>query len=212
MNHSKSALSIILLSSVILLSACGPAKPASFSDDTTGGNNLIPLVDKDASAKINITKTLKLNEAFPVSYKTTDPNGVGSIQAKARSLKEIPMAGKSGPNSGKKLILVEISVMGNPKNKGNPSTFNQIGSTPSPQFVMVNRSKNTSEVETTYFSDSYTAEKKLFELSKITLDQDKWVDTALVFETDLDYNPDLAFRFTNPQGQTEFYGITPTTK
>lgn len=209
--NNKYYIVTFLFISAFLLSSCGPAKPVTFSDDNQP-NTLVPLVDKDASAKINITKTVKLNEEFKVDYKTTSPDGTGNVQAKAISIKEIPMAGKNTPTDGKKLILVEMAVMGNIKNKGSPSTFNQIGSTPSPQFVMIDRNKNASVVETTYYSDSYTNDKKLFELSKITIDQDKWVTTALVFEVDKDYNPDLAFRFTNSKGQTEFYAIQPSTK
>ena len=203
--------SLIIVSSFVLV-ACGPKKNVTFSNDSPATDGITPLVDKDAKAKITITKTVKLGEAFKVDCKSVNPDGTGTVQAKARSLKEIPLAGKSGPGEGKKLILVEMSVMGNAKNKGDPSTFNQIGNSPSPQFVMIDQATNTSTVETTYFSDSYTVDKNLFELSKITTDHEQWVDTALVFEVDKGYNPSLAFRFTNPQGQTEFYGITTTTK
>lgn len=206
----SSILPLIIIFSLIL-SACGPKKPVSFSDDSSTGA-ITPLIDTDASEPISVTQTISLNQEFKVEYQTIEPNATGIAQAKAKSIKEIPDAGGRPATDGKKLILVEIAVMGNAKNKGEPSTFNQIGDHPSPQFVMVDRAKNSSTVETTYFSDAYTADKKLFELSKITLDHEQWVNTALVFEVDKAYNPDLAFRFTNPQGKTEFYAIQSSTK
>ena len=116
------------------------------------------------------------------------------------------VAGRT-PNEGKKLVLAEISVKGNPKNQGNPSNFNQVGEHPSPQFVLVDPKASRNYVEETYYSDAYTVDKKLFELSKITLDHDQWVHTAIVFEVSQNLAPDLAFRFTNPEGKTEFYDI-----
>ncbi len=200
------ALLIIVFSSLIF-SACGPQKPkVSFSDDDQLAETT-PYVDKFATEKINITKTVPLNQEFTVKYKYFQPDGVGSAQFKAKSIKEVKEVASRQPSEGKKLILVEIAIRGNAKNLGQPSNFNQIGDTPSPQFVIIDQAKNLSTVETTYFSESYTQSKNLFELSKITLDHEQWVNTAIVFEIDNSQEPSLALRFINPEGVTEFYAI-----
>ena len=211
MEYKKYLLLSLAVVASVTLSACGPKKQATFSDDS-GTPDITPLVDSSAADKINITQTYNLNQEFKVAYQTYNPDAVGNVQVKAKSIKEIPDSAGRLPGDGKKLILVEIAVDGNAKNKGEPSTFNQIGDHPSPQFVLVDRAANKSFVETTYFSDAYTVDKKLFELSKITLDHEQWVNTAIVFEVDKGYNPDLAFRFTATTGKTEFYGINPSTK
>lgn len=197
--------SLIVLLASLFLFACSPKKEVTFSDDST--SDITPYVDTFASTTINLSKTLPLNQEFEVKYKTFSPDSVGIAHFKARSVKEVTSVADRTPQEGKKLILVEISVQGNIKNAGNPSTFNQVGDTPSPQFVIIDKDNNLSYVEETYYSDAYTAQKKLFELSKITLDHDKWVNTALVFQIDSSLTPDLAFRFINDQGNTEFYDI-----
>jgi len=206
----------LIIGSSFLLSACGPT-----SNNKNSGNNTqfsedetlviptpTPFADKLAEAKIKITNTYKKSQEFKVRYQTNNPSGEGNAEFNAKSIKEITLAGKKTPTDGKKLILVEIGIKGNAKNKGEPSTFNLIGDYPSPQFVLIDKENNKSYVETTYYSDGYTEDKKLFELSKITLDNEQWVNTAIVFEVDKSLQPDLALRFTNPQGETEFYDIT----
>lgn len=202
--HTLTLITVLSLA----LSACGrsPSKTSDFSSDTDSGDQPI-YVDEYADAKINIIQTNKLNEEFKVTYKTYEPEGTGEAMFKARSLKEIAQAGENAPSEGKKLVLVEISVKGNAKNKGYPSTFNQVGDRPSPQFVLIDKAKNKSYVETTYFSDAYTTEKKLFELSKITLDHEKLINTALVFEIDKNLTPNLAFRYVDGEGKTVFYEL-----
>ncbi len=204
---AKTLLTLALVSaSFFLLSACGrKSPPATFSDDSA--TDITPYVDQLASEPINLGQTYNLNQEFKVSFATFDPAGTGLAEFKARSLKAIPSSGDRQPEEGKKLVLVEISVKGNRENKGQPSGFNQIGQTPSPQFVLIDKSKNQSFTEETYYSDAYTKSKKLFELSKITLDHDQWVHTALVFQVDQSLSPDLALRFTNPSGKTEFVDI-----
>jgi hypothetical protein len=197
---------ILLLASALLTSCKRTNDEVKFSNDESSED--IILADPLAKASIDFSKSQNLNQEFKVTYKTKNPDGQGEAAFKARSIKPIDEIDGRKPNEGKKLILVEISVQGKSTNKGSPSSFNQIGDTPSPQFVMINKKDNRSEVETTYYSDAYTQAKKLFELSKITLDHEKWVDTALVFEIDAAWQPDLAFRFTNPSGKTEFYDIT----
>jgi len=207
-----SYLSLILISS-FTLSACN--KTADFSDDTEVGfsneeeilEDVSVYSDSLANAKIDITQTYKLNQEFKVQYLTKNPNGQGSAQFKARSIEEVDEVDERTASEGNKLVLVEISVRGDTTNKGEPSTFNQIGDNPSPQFVIIDPKKNQSYVEETYYSDAYTKANNLFELSKITLDHDQWVNTALVFEIPKDLSPSLAFRFTNLEGQTEFYAI-----
>lgn len=207
-----SYLSLILISSFVL-SACN--KSTDFSDDTEVGfsneEEILEEVnvysDSLANAKIDITQNYKLNQEFKVQYLTKNPAGQGSAQFKARSLKEVDSVDERTASEGNKLVLVEISVRGDTTNKGEPSTFNQIGDNPSPQFVLIDQKNNRSYVEETYYSDVYTKANDLFELSKITLDHDQWVNTALVFEIPQDLSPVLAFRFTNLEGQPEFYAI-----
>jgi hypothetical protein len=104
--------------------------------------------------------------------------------------------------------MVEIAVRGNKNNKGSPSTFDQVGDTPSPQFVLVDQNNNKSYVEETDFSGAYTDAKSLYALSKITLDGEQWVNTAIVFQIDKNLTPDLTLRFVNLNGDTEFYAIS----
>lgn len=196
---------LLVIFSSFFLAACGPKKEVKFSDDSA--ETISPYVDKFANQKITITQTYAPNQEFKVSYKTFSPDGVGTAEFKAKSVKEVTEVDGRLPEEGKKLVLVEIAIRGNGKNKGNPTTFNQVGDTPSPQFVIIDPAKNFSEVETTYYSDAYTVSKKLFELSKITMDHEQWVNTALVFQIDKGLSPDLAFRFVNPEGKTEFYDI-----
>ncbi|MFA6518858.1 MAG: hypothetical protein WCV93_04410 [Candidatus Shapirobacteria bacterium] len=202
----------LVLASALLLSACNssvlPQKKITFSDDTAPeAETNTPYVDKFATTPIVISKTYKLNQEFKVAYKTFNPDGQGIAEFKGRSMKEVANVDSRLPEDGKKLVLVEIGVKGKADNKGSPSTFNQVGDTPSPQFVLIDKSKNLSNAEETYYSDAYTVSKKLFELSKITLDHEQWVNTALVFQIDKNQAPDLAFRFINPEGKTEFYDV-----
>lgn len=206
---------LLLLISPFILGGCGTktsTKNPAFSDDDSQPVPTIvsktSYVDTLANAKINITKTHKVNQDFTVKYKTYSPDGEGAVEFKAKSIKEVTTAGKKTPEEGKKLILVEIAIRGNSKNKGEPSTFNQIGNHPSPQFVLIDKAGNKSIVEETYYSDGYTEDENLFELSKITLDNEQWVNTAIVFQVDKNFKPDLALRFTNPKGDIEFYDIS----
>ncbi|HRS23182.1 MAG TPA: hypothetical protein P5562_03445 [Candidatus Woesebacteria bacterium] len=202
---------LIVLLSALLLFGCGAKKPESLlpssdeneTEEMVGSN----YVDKLANEKIDFSQSFNLNQEFTVNFKTFEPEGEGVATFKARSIKEIPDVDGRTAGENNKLILVEISVRGNAKNKGLPSTFNQIGDYPSPQFVLVDKANNKSFVETNYFSTAYTASKNLFELDKITLDNEEWVKTALVFEIDQNLIPDLAFRFTGLTGKTEFYDI-----
>lgn len=204
----------LLLISSFFLSAC-TNKEASFSDDSDPSfsneeevmEEVAVYSDSLANAKIDITQDYSLNQEFKVAFKTKNPDGQGSAQFKARSIKEVSSVDERNASEGNKLVLVEISIRGDTKNKGEPSTFNQIGDNPSPQFVLIDQKNNRSYVEETYFSDVYTKSEDLFELSKITLDHDQWVNTALVFEVPSDLSPSLAFRFTNLEGSTEFYAI-----
>lgn len=203
---------LIVLFASLFLFGCG-SKTATknsnvkFSDDNEKVEEIAEYGDKLANEKINISKTINLDQDFPVLFKTFEPEGTGNAIFKAKLVKEIDSVDGRTPDEGKKLILVEIAVQGNVKNNGLPSTFNQIGDKPSPQFVLINKDKNISYTETNYYSTAYTVFKKLFELDKITLDHDQWVNTALVFEIDKELVPDLAFRFTNPENKTEFYDI-----
>jgi len=204
----------LLIIAVFLFSACGKTKKASeigFSEDkdtnTDSTDQVTPYLDKFATEKINLTQTQNINQQFKVAYKTFNPDGVGYAEFKARSAKLIDLAGTNPADNGKKLFLVEISVRGSKDNRGMPSTFNQIGDTPSPQFVIIDKANSRTYVEETFFSDSYTVAKKLFELSKLTLDMEQWVDTAIVFQIDKNLEPDLAFRFLNKDGKLEFYDI-----
>lgn len=196
----------VLLFSAFTLSGCGKKSDVTFSADSETGE-VVPYVDEKANEKINITQSYGLNQEFKVQYKTSNPDGQGTAQFKAQSIKEIDMAGKRTPEEGKKLVLVEIAIKGTSTNKGEPSNFNQIGDTPSPQFVIIDKNNNKSYVEETYYSDGYTADKNLFELTKITLDHEQLVNTAIVFQIDKNLEPNLAFRFTNLDGKTEFYDI-----
>lgn len=204
----------LLLISIFLFSACGKAKKntePNFSEDqeanAQASDEITPYLDKFATEKIKLTQTKSLNQDFKVAYKTFNPDGVGYAEFKVRSTKPIDTAGPNPPDKDKKLILAEISVKGSKGNRGMPSTFNQIGDTPSPQFVIIDKANNRSFVEETFFSDSYTSAKKLFELSKLTLDMEQWVDTAIVFQIDKNLEPDLAFRFLGQDGKIEFYDI-----
>ncbi len=86
-----------------------------------------------------------------------------------------------------------------------PST--RSATTPPPTFVLIDQDNNKTFVETTYYSDGYTEPEDLFELTKITIDHQKWVNTAIVFQVDVDQQPNLAFRFINSEGNPEFYDI-----
>ena len=180
---------------------------AGFSQEETETEDIFSYKDSLAESQINITQKYKLNQEFKVKFLTSEPTGEGYAEFKAKSIKEVSSVDERLPGEGKKLVLVEIAVRGNPQNKGQPSTFNQIGDNPSPQFVLYDPQKNYSYVEETYFSDAYTLQKDLFELSKITIDQDSWVNTAIVFEVDKNLPPKLALRFTNLHGEAEFYAI-----
>ena len=208
---SKLPLYFLLIVPVFTLTACTNKNTSSNTDNSDQPAPSIvetpSYTDKLANEKIEFSKTYNMNQEYKIGYKTYEPDGVGTAEFKAKSMKVIDKAGENPADEGKKLVLVEIAVRGVPQNKGLPSTFNQIGDHPSPQFVMVDKAKNLSEVETTFFSDSYTMSKNLFELSKITMDQDTWLNTALVFQVDKTQEPDLAFRFTNTEGKTEFYDI-----
>ncbi len=200
---------VLTISTLILfsltLSACGKATPkAKFSSDSD--IQAFPtLSDTAAKVKINSTKQFKLNQAVPVVYKTTE--GQGTVEYKAKKMTEVASIDGRLPEDGKKLVLLEFSYKGSAKNKGQPSTVNQIGDTPAPQFVLVDKNKNESFVEETVYSDAYAASKKLFELYKLTLDNEKVVDTALVFQVDKALPLNLAVRFTNLEGKTEFYDV-----
>ncbi len=197
-----------LLLSALVLSAC--AKPAKkvvkFSDDSDPKAAFPTLVDTAAKEAINISKDYKFNQSAVIVYKSS-VGATGVVEYKAKKITEITKAGDLTPGEGKKLVLLEFSYKGSDKNKGKPSVINEIGDTPAPQFVMLNRANNTSEVEATEYSDAYAQSKKLFELYKLTLDNNKVVDTALVFEIDKSQSPDLAIRFTNKDGKIEFYAI-----
>ena len=201
----------VLAVCVIILSACGSSttsKNVGFSNDDQTTDQVSPYVDTFANKPVKITQTKKLNQEFSLQYKFFNPDGLGTAIFKAKSIKEIPTAGGLTPADGKKLILVEIAIKGNKTNQGLPSTFDQVGDTPSPQFVLVDRQANKSYVEETDYSGAYTDDKNLFALSKITMDSENWVNTAIVFQIDKNLTPDLALRFINPQGDTEFYAVT----
>jgi len=204
----------IITLSAFLFSACTKSDESTQNSDELGFSNeeeitedVFSYSDSLSNAEVKITQTYKLNQEFKVKFLTQDPKGEGYAEFKARSIKEVSSVDERAPTEGKKLVLVEISLRGNPQNKGQPSTFNQIGDNPSPQFVLYDKSKNQSFVEETYYSDAYTISKNLFELSKITLDQDSWVNTAIVFEVDKNLPLNLALRFTNLDGSAEFYAI-----
>jgi hypothetical protein len=206
----------LLLLAALFLSSCG-AKPGSpggkvvdFSNDsdTKSTDVITPIVNSLPQSPVSYSQTWKLNQEFKIRYKTFDPDGIGNAAFKAVSFKEISAIEELKPDQGKKLYLLELAVQGNSTNKGDPSAFNQIGTHPSPQFVLVDKAKNFAHVEETSFSDAYTLSKKLFELSKLTLDGGQTVTTAIVFQIDANLKPDLAFRFVNGDNKVEFYDIT----
>jgi hypothetical protein len=209
-NRNLLTLAIVAVSAIIL-SSCGitsTKKTVEFSNDNQTVDQITPYVDQLADKPVKITDTKKLNEEFTIKYKTYNPDGEGTATFKAKSLNEINSAGNVVPEDGKKLIMVEIAVRGNKNNKGSPSTFDQVGDTPSPQFVLVDQNNNKSYVEETDFSGAYTDAKSLYALSKITLDGEQWVNTAIVFQIDKNLTPDLTLRFVNLNGDTEFYAIS----
>ncbi len=201
-------LALVTISSFLLFGCGSKNEEVLFESD--GDDTFFESVDEQANEKIEITKEVGLDQEFNIEYKTNEPDGLGVASFKAKSVEQIDAIGDVTANEGKKLILVEMAVKGDSGNIGKPSTFNQIGDYPSPQFVLIDSDSDTSYVEETYFSDAYTQDKKLFELSKITMDHEQWVNTAIVFEIDSDRIADLAFRFTNSQGETEFYDIADT--
>lgn len=209
--HDILLLTIVTIS-ILTLSACGSAtssqKSVQFSNDDQTAEQVTPYVDEFADKPVKITQTKKLNEEFTVNYKYFTPDGLGTATFKAKSIKQIDTAGGLTPADGKKLILVEITIKGNKNNRGMPSTFDQVGDTPSPQFVLVDRQANKSYVEETDYSGAYTDDKNLFALSKITMDAEQWVNTAIVFQVDKNLTPDLALRFINSNGDTEFYAVS----
>ena len=212
MNKYSYILTLVVVT--FILSACGNpitnknSSNVQFSDDSEKVTDEVsPYVDKLSDAKIEFKETRALNQEIKIDYKTVDPNGVGTAMLKAKSMKEIEKADTFAPEEGKKLILLEIAIKGNKTNKGMPSTFNQVGDNPSPQFVLVDQKKNKTFVEETSYSDAYTLINDLFELSKITLDSDQWVNTAIVFQIDKNIDPQLALRFTNPSGENTFYAV-----
>jgi hypothetical protein len=206
--HQKPLFPIVLMfASSLFFSSCGKqAAPVSFSDESAP-EEPTPYISQLSQDTINISQTYNLNQEFKVAFVTYDPSGTGNATFKARSLKSVNEAGGAAAEEGKKLVLVEISVKGDKNNHGQPSGFNQIGQTPSPQFVLIDKNSNKTYAEETYYSDAYTKSKKLFELTGITLDHEQWVHTALVFQIDQGQTPDLALRFTNPSGQIEYYDI-----
>lgn len=208
MHFKKFLISILLIFS---LTACGKktvtTDESGFLPDEDFGSQVDSYTDTLQNAVVKFSQNYTLGQTFKVNYKTYNPDGVGQAEFKAESIKVVDSVADRTPSEGKKLVLVKIAVKGNAKNTGEPGNFNQIGQHPSPQFILVDPDQNLSYVETTYFSDAYTADNKLFELSKITLDHEIWVNTALVFEINQDLAPNLAFRFTNPDGQTEFYDL-----
>jgi len=207
--NQKIFLIISLVFCSLFLSACGKknTQNLTFTNDEEIADNIGSYTDQLASAKINIIKTIDLNQEVKISYQTKDPDGQGQATFKVKSLKEVDSAGQKVPEEGKKLVLAEIAVLGDTKNRGNPSNFNQIGANPSPQFVIIDQDKNQTFVEDSYYSDGYTEDKGLFELSKITLDHPVWINTAIVFNLDANQALDLALRFINPEGVLEFYHV-----
>jgi len=200
---------ISLFLCLFTLSACGKKdnQDIDFTNDEESIEPISPYVDELSDAKIQISQSLDPNQEFKIDYQTRNPDGQGQAFFKVESIKEINSAGQKTPESGKKLVLAKIAVMGNQDNSGDPSTFNQIGDNPSPQFVLIDKNNNKTYVEDSYYSDGYTQANNLFELSKITMDHQKWIHTAIVFEIDSEQLVDLALRFVNPNGQLEFYDI-----
>ncbi|MBU3935507.1 hypothetical protein KJ909_02425 [Patescibacteria group bacterium] len=205
----KIFLIISLLFTSLFLSACGKKnnQDFTFTNDEEMVDDIGSYTDELSSAKINITQTIDLNQEVKIAYQTKNPDGQGQATFKVKSLKQIDSAGQKVAEEGKKLVLAEIAVLGDAKNQGNPSNFNQIGANPSPQFVIINQDKNQTLVEDSYYSGGYTEDKGLFELSKITLDHQVWINTAIVFNLDADQSLDLALRFINPEGIVEFYHV-----
>jgi hypothetical protein len=203
----KTSLIISLVLSSLLLSGCGKKPSVEFTNDEEMIEEFSPYTDELADSQIKITKDVNLSQEFTVNYKTQNPTGQGEASFKAISFEAIDSAGVHTADEGKKLVLVKIAVIGNRTNQGNPSTFNQVGANPSPQFVLIDKDKNKTYVEETYFSDAYTQDNDLFELSKITIDQPTWLSTAIVFQIDANLEADLAFRFINPEGDLEFYDV-----
>ncbi|MFA6250351.1 MAG: hypothetical protein WC686_02470 [Candidatus Shapirobacteria bacterium] len=204
---------LILLTFPLVISACGKKSTnVNFQDDSGQDAAISPYTDKLSDAKIVLDQTYNLNQEFKVTYQTFNPNGAGTATFKARSIKAVDSVNDRAPEENKKLVLVEISVKGDRGNSGQPSSFNQIGETPSPQFVLIDKGQNKSYTEETYYSDAYTQSKNLFELTKITLDSDQWIHTAIVFQIDKTLTPDLALRFTDAQGQTKFYDLNESSK
>jgi len=207
MKFKKIGYIAIIVVSSLLLAGCDNRNEEVFFDNNDN-DAFFENVDEQANEDVSISQDINSNEEFDVEYKTYEPDGIGTASFKAKLIKEIEKAGEAEAAEGMKLVLVEIAVKGNEDNEGMPSTFNQIGQYTSPQFVLIDKKNNMSYVEETYYSDSYTLENDLFELSKITMDHEQWVNTAIVFEIESDMTPDLAFRFTNAEGETEFYDIT----
>ena len=209
MNTSKTLSIISLLLCLFLLSACGKKnnQDINFTNDEEFVEELPAYTDELANAKIKISQSLDLNQEFKLDYQTRDPDGQGRASFKITSISQIDTAGAKTPQPDKKLILAKIAVMGDQNNRGDPSTFNQIGGNPSPQFVLIDKANNKTYVEDSYYSDGYTQVNGLFELSKITMDHQKWISTAIVFHIDSDQPVNAAFRFINPNGQLEFYDI-----
>ena len=207
MKFKKIGYIAIIVVSSLLLAGCDNRNEEVFFDNNDN-DAFFENVDEQANEDVSIGQDINSNEEFDVEYKTYEPDGIGTASFKAKLIKEIEKAGEAEAAEGMKLVLVEIAVKGNEDNEGMPSTFNQIGQYTSPQFVLIDKKNNMSYVEETYYSDSYTLENDLFELSKITMDHEQWVNTAIVFEIESDMTPDLAFRFTNAEGETEFYDIT----
>jgi hypothetical protein len=205
----------ILFCSSFFLYSCGQAKvdqnqdepinqeiseEEDFSEYQTYADNL-------AKVPVDITQTKKFNEEIKIKYQTYEPIGTGEADFKATSMKVIKSIDDRVAQEGYKLVAVGISIKGNQQNVGRPFTFNQIGDYPSPQFVLIDQKNNLSQIETTYFSDIYTVKNDMYELSKISMDSPDWVHTALVFEVEENFPEKLALRFTNSNGETEFYEI-----
>lgn len=200
-------LALIIMSGA-LLSACGvKSGPSTGELQEAQQPAESAYTDALASSQINFSQTYNQNQEFKFDFKTYDPDGQATGAAKVNSFKPIDKIDDIAADEGKSLFVLNLSIKGSKTNKGMPSTFNQIGDHPSPQFVIVDPTTNQSIVEETYFSDAYTQWKKLYSLSEITTDQEQWVTTAIVFQIDKGMEPHLAFRFTNLQGETEFYDI-----
>lgn len=183
-------------------------KSEEVSFESEEGDVFFETVEEKKVEEINITASQKINQEFEVEFKTYQPDGVGQASFKAKSIKVIDKIGQVTANPEMKLVALELAVRGNSANKGRPSTFNQIGEFPSPQFVIIDKQAKTYLVEDTYFSQAYNEANKQFELSKITTDHQVWVNTAIVFEIGKDKQPDVAFMFTDTTGNKQFYEIS----